>query len=481
MPYDRRFNADYMLCNAFSREIPPPTRSLLQWLTTLPPRELGSWELSDHDLDARAFYPRVLIGEYLEHEFHALCEQAEALGHHIDLHPETAVTDIIPSPDLIEVETHTHGALSFDHVIIATGHVWPQEPRIDRAQLVSPWPYTAITSLPARNIGILGSSLSAIDIVMALAFTHGTFNENGDTVTWQANPETAPLKITMLSKMGIMPEADFYYPFPYQPLKVFTPEAVRAEMSHGSAGLLSRLFALFRKELQVSDPDYVKRLELSAETVRVFSEAYFRSRRQLGGLEAVKKDFTRARASMRNRETIAYRYTLLRAHENFDLALRALNEDDWHEFQTFLLPVFSDCYAAVPHLSIARIIALHDSGVLHLKETGDDARFCNTDAGGVEVSVGEDKLSFDAMIDARGQAAAPLAELPFSRLVQSLSGDQPVTAPFALKTANGSRSRVYCLAMPQLLERHPFSQGLVNCDENAGVVAEDLLRRIKAR
>ena len=72
MPYRDGMNADFMLCNAFSREIPSLTRSLAQWLRTQPSRELGEWELNSDDIDARAFYPRVLIGEFLKAELESL-------------------------------------------------------------------------------------------------------------------------------------------------------------------------------------------------------------------------------------------------------------------------------------------------------------------------------------------------------------------------------------------------------------------------
>lgn len=482
MPYDPALNADYMLCNAFSREIPPLTQTLLQWLKTLPPRELDAWELSNHELNARAFYPRLLIGEFLENEFHALCRNAAARGHAISLQRTTSVADVVPSRGMFDVVTNDGQVRTFDHVILATGHVWPPSPEIDRATLISPWPYTSVTAVPAGHIGILGSSLSAIDVVMALAFSHGDFAEDGGTITWRAHNDSSLLRITMVSKMGIMPEADFYYPFPYQPLKIFTPEALHAEMNLGSDGLLTRIFALLYKELQVSDPEYTAGLGAEAGTIEGFARAYFKSRREMGGLEAVKRDFKRARTTMRERKTIPYRYVMLRAHETFDLALRALNEGDWDIFKGSLLPVFSDCYAAVPHLSIARLIALHDAGILNLRETGENARFRDSEAGGIEVSLGEEILSFDAMIDARGQTAASLTALPFPQLVGCLDGrDQTLVAPFAIALSTPASGRVYCLSMPQLLERHPFSQGLVNCEENAAAVADDLVRQITGR
>ena len=474
MPYDEALNADYMLCNAFSREIPPVTETLLQYLKGLPPRELTAWELSEHDLSARAFYPRVLIGEYLHSEFERLCNAAEQLGHRVTLKPDTRVTDVLNRAQGATVVSDAGDAWTFDKIILATGHVWPRQPTIGQAKLLSPWPYTNITSLPATNIGILGSSLSAIDIAMALAFTHGTFEEQDGALSWRGNADAADLKITMISKMGVMPEGDFYYPFPYQPLKILSPEAVAAEVRRGGDGLLERLFRLLHEELKASDPDYIASLGASAGTLEGFSTAYFKARRELGGLDAVKRDFRKTRASMRERRTIPYRYALLRAHENFDLALRALTPRDWDRFQSSLLPVFTDCYAAVPHLSLARIIALHDAGVLEIRESGDDAEFRTSAQGGITVAAGDDTFHFDAMIDARGQAPAALAKLPFPGLVRSLKDDTaPLAEPFRLELSTGP-SNVYCLSMPQLLERHPFSQGLAEAEKHARVVVGDI-------
>jgi uncharacterized NAD(P)/FAD-binding protein YdhS len=477
MPYRSDMNADYMLCNAFSKEIPLVTRSLIDWLEHLPKRELGEWELSSHELSARAFYPRLLIGEFLADEFQDLCKKANSAGHNVKVKPGERVTDIIPSDqDTVTLETSKAVApTQYDHVIIATGHSWPAHPKLNDADLLSPWPYTNITKLAPGNIGILGSSLSAIDIVVALATAHGEFIEENGTVTWQPNNPNTKLKITMVSKDGIMPEGDFYYPYPYQSLKLFSREAVDTEINKGNQGLLQRLFELLCDELNESDPDYFKTLGQQSKSVEEFSKAYFKRRKELGGLAAVKLDFATARKSLRERKTIPYRYVLLRAHENFDRALRSLDNDDYALFKKTLLPVFADSYAAVPHLSLARIIAMFDANVLELKASGENADFRNTENNAVIVETEEETLKFDVLIDARGQSAAPLDELPFPSLVKVLLAEQShVESPFRLKTAKPSS--IYCLALPQLLQRYPFSQGLANSDENAKTVAADFFR-----
>jgi uncharacterized NAD(P)/FAD-binding protein YdhS len=480
MPYRIDMNADYMLCNAFSKEIPPATRPLIDWLEKLPKRELTEWELSRHELSARAFYPRVLIGEYLADEFQRLCQLAGQRGHRVSVKLNERVSDIADSDGCVCIMTDkVNEPYLFDHVVIASGHSWPARPRIDAADLLSPWPYTAITALLPANIGILGSSLSAIDSVVALGMTHGNFTEVNGAVGWQPHDNAANLKITMVSKMGIMPEGDFYYPYPYAPLSVFTADAVDAEVEKGSDGLLQRVFDLLYKELAMSDPSYLESLGTQARNIEGFSSAYFKRRQDLGGQLAIKNDFVAVRKSQRERRTIPYRYTLLRAHENFDRALRTLNDQDWSLFSETLLPVFSDSYAAVPHLSLARVIAMFDAGVLHLVASGDEASFSNNENGGVTVEMEGETMDFDVMIDARGQASATVQELPFPSLVKILESNQEsLMAPFKLNTTAPHPPSIYCLSLPQVLQRYPFCQGLSNSAENGKIVAAEIEKHI---
>tara|TARA_B100001750_G_scaffold159280_1_gene128346 strand:- start:676 stop:2247 length:1572 start_codon:yes stop_codon:yes gene_type:complete len=481
MPYRADMNADSMLCNAFSREIPYATQPLIDWLEKQPARELSAWELSWHDLSARAFYPRVLIGEYLQSEFDASCAALRAAGHEVNVRPGHRVEDIVPGASGFTVRARVGGEereLRCDDVVIASGHVWPKAPEIDGVELVSPWPYTNITGLPASAIGVLGSSLSAIDVVVALAEEHGAFTEEDEQMSWAPNAGAEGLRIRMVSLRGVMPEGDFYYPFPYEPLEHITDEAVLAEVAKGPAGLLERVFRLLLEELDHADPSYLTELGQDARTIEGFADAYFARRERLGGLRAVKRDLVETRRSMRERRTIPHRYALLRGHEAFDLALRHLSEEDFATFSTHLMPVFADCYAAVPHLSLARVVALYDAGVLSLHTTASDSAFTQLEGGRVQVATTEGPLEVDHMVDARGQAPHGVAELRFPALVDALAdSERPIEAPFRLALASEVGGHVYCLAMPQLLQRHPFSQGLPGCDAMAEDVTADLLSR----
>lgn len=482
MPYRPGTNADYMYCNAFSKEIPAITRPLVAWLHDQDDAVLEGWDLERSDIDARVFYPRVLIGEYLQSEFDRLCEEGRAGGHTIDVVTGSEIVDVVPSGDHVVVSVLTDDRteqMPFTHVVLATGHTWPSNPRIGSADLVSPWPYTNITDLEPGNIGVLGSSLSAIDVIVALGHEHGTFIEDGDRVNWFVKTGRESMSITMVSFRGIMPEPDFYYVYPYEALRHVSADAVAYELAQGSDGLLDRVFALLIAELDEVDPEYMAALGEHARTVDGFADAYFAYRERMGGLRALRETLRQSVASIEDKETQHYRYALLRGHESFEPILEHLDDADWETLTSKLLEVFGDCYAAIPHVSVRRILALYDAGVLDIIPTGAEGSFSKGSERTVIVSTIDGDIRFDALIDARGQASAPLADLPFPTLTAALIDPEAMLVePFQLDLHDQHNATVHCLAMPQILERHPFAQGLPNCAELGRVVARDILARL---
>lgn len=482
MPYRAGTNANYMYCNAFSKEIPSITQPLVAWLHDQDDDYLERWDLERSDIDAWVFYPRVMLGEYLQSEFDQLCRDGRSAGHTIVIATASEIVDVVPVGDHIELSVLTQGGeeqIPFTHVVLATGHSWPSDPRIGSVELVSPWPYTNITDLEPGRIGVLGSSLSAIDVIIALGHEHGTFMEDGDKVNWFVKTGRESMSITMVSHRGVMPEPDFYYVYPYEALRHVSAEAVAYERAQGSDGLLDRVFALLMAELDEADPDYVAALGEHARTVDGFADAYFEDRERMGGLRALRETLRQSLASIEDKETQRHRYALLRGHESFEPILEHLDDDDWQALSSKLLPVFADCYAAIPHVSVRRILALYDAGVLDIIPTGPDGSFSKAGDRSVVVNTIDGDIRFDALVDARGQAAAPLADLSFPHLTAALIDRRAtLVEPYELDLHDQRRATVHCLAMPQILERHPFSQGLPNCAELGRVVARDILTRL---
>jgi hypothetical protein len=192
---------------------------------------------------------------------------------------------------------------------------------------------------------------------------------------------------------------------------------------------------------------------------------------------------------------VAWRYAILRMHEVFGNAVKLLDECDRKRFSRGLKQVFIDNYAAVPPLSIERLLALRDAGRLHILRLGND--YClhsDGETGTTTIHAEGRKERFDIMVDARGQPALTLQELPFPTLrlqiianerandpsfsaddvSDLLESDVEVDDSYALNDGLYSLSRVYCLSIPHLLKLHPFIQGLTSCNDLAQAMAESL-------
>ena len=484
MPYSRRFNTPQVLANIASIEIPPLTQTLVAWLESLSDSRLGALRVARSDIAERGFYPRVLLGDYFADEFAALCHQAEQAGHRVSVLTRHWIADIVPGKTGFRVVAETaEGRRRWraDAVVVATGHrqkTTHEAPYLYR----SPYPLKKLALGEERSAAIIGSSLSGIDAALTLAARYGRFEVCGSRVTYGPLSER-PLRIAMVSRKGLLPEADFYYPIPEEPLDIFSEPAIETLVAKGKTGLLSRAMRLFRAQLLQDDPVFFGELGLARFTPEGLHRAYF-ARRERGDLFVVTQaNLAEARRNHRARRTVMWRYTLMRAHEMFSLILPYLTDRDLRRFHNTLKPVFADSYGCVPHASIAKLLALRRCGVLSVVALGNRGRVVRQDGAFRLEGVGNGE-TFETLIDARGQQAMTLQDLGFSSLAEAVEDGDPyrknprsrAADDFRLNLKPGLAHQIYCVSLPLLLKRHPFAQGLVSSDSFGKAVADGLLR-----
>lgn len=470
MPYDDDANTRLMLANIASIEIPPIGVTYLEWLSAQSADWLGRYGVDKDKLHDRQFLPRILLGQYFRDQLLWLVEQGRERGITVNIRENCRVIDLEAHADGVALWTEADEApLCFDRVAIATGHVWPDADEATRAYYPSPWSGLVDDSISPCDIGIMGTSLSAIDAAMAVVSQHGDFGESEDDgVTFALHPDSADLTITLMSRTGILPEADFYCPIPYEPLVRATPDAVKAEIDKGSAGLLDRCFALFAEEIALADPWWAARVSLSERSPNDIADAYFADRVAHDALRWAQFNLAEVEHNKRNRITVPWRYAILRMHEVFQDIVPFLDDADRDRFDSGLSRVFMDNYAAIPSESVRRILALHKAGVLTLLELGPDYDKEVTDHG-TTISVGGTHHKFDIFIDARGQKPLESKDLPFPRLRDQLlaAGEEipSVGSDYSLTLPAEARGRIALGAIPYLLHDQPFIQGITAAAE----------------
>jgi hypothetical protein len=257
-----------------------------------------------------------------------------------------------------------------------------------------------------------------------------------------------------------------------------------AQVVAGRDGDLDSAFDLFSRQLQALDPAYALVIGLQESDADNFAERYFADRMASDPFEWAKHNLEMARQSHQRRQTEAWRYAILRMHQAFGRIAPLLSPHDRRRFEHGLKRCFIDNYAAVPHLSIERLLALHEAGLLSVIGLGNHYRLSRTEQWAVSVPQGE--LHFDAMIDARGQRPLRLDELPFPTLRLQLCAHAQAKAQneahgvlpdlgYAIDRQDPALSRVHCLALPFLLRHNPFIQGLTECAAMARTAVDAIL------
>ena len=474
-PYSPESATREMLANIASIEIPPLVTTYLDWLRTRAVAQLARYNLTHDMLHDRLFTPRRLLGDWFRDQLLDLIAQARATGHRVTVIENAEVIDIAEWSGRFAVVTANSAVpYSFDRVVVATGHDFGQDNTPD-SYFPNPWTGLIQTDIPATDVGVMGTSLSAIDATLAVVSQHGDFRrtDDGDLV-FEGAPER--LRVTLMSRNGLLPEADFYCPIPYEPLQIMTAPALAFAVKQASP--LDAVFDLFREELQAVDPDWCARVHLDRLNADTFADAYFADRAVADPFRWARKNLDEVERNKRERITVPWRYAILRMHEAVGEIVGELPDGDAQRFAEGLKRVFIDNYAAVPSESIRRLLALREAGILSIKAIGDD----------YNMQVGEDATvittdgrahRFPVFIDARGQSPLTTEDLPFPTLRQTLldAGQEvpEVARDYSLTAPDSHAGRVFLGAIPYLMHDHPFVQGITASAEIGKAIAQGCL------
>lgn len=477
MPYNDDNNATLMLANIASIEIPPIFITYLEWLHQQSDSYLARFAIKRESLHDRQFLPRVILGDYYRDRFLALVEKAERLGFDVSVREASRIADIEATGDGVQLWIDNRNTPEpFDYAVIATGHMWPEDDDSPRDFYPSPWTGLMDAHIEPCRVGIMGASLSGLDAAMAVVSQHGKFTvEEGKTTRFQLNAQSQSLQLTLMSRSGILPEADFYCPLPYEPLAIVTEQAIEAEIAKGSEGLLNRVFQLIVSELEQADPQWSARIGLNKLNADTLADAWFADRKKHDPFYWAQDNLEEVERNKREKHTVPWRYTVLRLHEIVEEIVPHLNEEDRQRFKKGLARVFIDNYAAIPSESIRRLLALREAGLIHIRALGNDYEMQAND-GLTTITTDDARYEFDVFIDARGQKALKTKDLPFPTLRKQLlaCGDDipDVGDDYTLQAPDNVRGRIAFGALPWLMHDRPFVQGLVVCAEIGAAMAK---------
>ena len=349
------------------------------------------------DPDCR-HYPRAWMGEYLKARFTAAVGRIEAAGVRVRVRTRCEVTDLRLRDNGFELSSAPEigsPALSerYDRVLLATGHWFsPQtEPRL----IPSPWPASRLVQQvpPGAEVAVLGSSLSAIETVLALTLD-GTFTR-ADSGRLVYRPGPQPRRLTLLSRRGQLPRVRGRLGTRVN--QVLTPEALRRLIRERHGQLtLAELASLLEAELGLAygNPWDWRSLDLPG-----------------GGAEEALRQSLRLACSGDGPEgEVLWQTVVAPALSQASALYLALAPAERERFDRDWTTLFFLHVATQPAANAEKLLALIDAGLVRIVTLGQSYRFESREQGVIIEQSGaagvRQAWHFDWLVDARGQPGA---------------------------------------------------------------------------
>jgi len=199
-------------------------------------------------------YPRELMGRYLMDQFDDAVARARQLGARIKVWTECEVVDLWAEDSRLYLgvaATHHSAPVAgpFQGALLATGH-WFEKGRC-KNYFSSPWPASHLHDAipPGATVGVIGSSLSAIETALTLS-AEGVFRRDSSG-SLAYTPPDCPRRVTLFSRQGFIPQVRGR--IGTRRNRFFTCARLRELMAeHGGRVKLMELFDLLDRELSAA-------------------------------------------------------------------------------------------------------------------------------------------------------------------------------------------------------------------------------------
>lgn len=424
MPYSAEGANVEHITNVSDNEIPVIYNSIEDWVKIAPKSILKKFDINEEKFNEYKVLPRLFFGEYLSAQFNLLKEAAAEKGIKTSVHLNCVVEDVIdfPEEDKVAVCIKDKNKAYFDQVIICIGHNWPKkyEGKIPD-YFDSPYPPKKIELKLNHAVGIMGSSLTAIDALRTLARNNGKFADNEDG-TYSYQLESKGFKIVMHSRSGLLPAIRFHLEDSHlgKDETLSKAEIHKSIAEHGGFLPLDFVFEKNFKEMFIEkDPAFYKKIKNM--NLEGFVEAMMGYREKMEPFELFKKEYLEAEKSIEKRKSIYWKEALAILSFAMNYPAKYLSAEDMERLQKVLMPLISIVIAFVPQSSCRELLALHEAGVLSIVAVGDDAEVKPLKTGGADYHYKADgkeiTTHFDTFIDCVGQPHLSFKDFPFKSLI----------------------------------------------------------------
>ena len=427
MPYSHYGASHEHIANVSANEIPYIKTPVKEWIAQAPKSLLRDFDMKESSFNEYKVLPRLLLGKYLRDQFKLLLKEAKKSGIKTEIHLQTDVVNIMDNENAEKVcITLKNGEkLSFDKVIICTGHSFPKErERKLKGWFDSPYPPKKIARSINYTVAIRGASLTAIDAIRTLARSNGKFTHGFDNqYSYHLKKSSKGFKIKLLSLGGLLPGVRFHLDDTRpDPTLLFSTDEIESikRQNHGFIPLDYVYDQNFRKILREKQPGL--HLETKGKSLEEFMRFMMEKRKNTEPFKLFKEEYEEAEKSIKTHESIVWKETLSDLSYVINYSIKHFSAEDLLRFKTSLSPLISLIIAFVPQSSAREVLALHQAGVLELVDVDKESRVEPAEEGGCiytyrDKQKRKKKEHFKLFVDALGQKPFFFRKLPFKGLI----------------------------------------------------------------
>lgn len=535
MPYSPLTTDRYNISNISSEELPELLVSLGDWLRGQPRAVLKALHLENLPISDSEVYSRLALGQYLNAQYRGIVAKLDAAGITITEYPGCEIVDVRDEPveDRVRLRTERGDFLTFSKVVIATGHYWTADDKPEEGYYASPWPISKLLPDGGTHhdfeIGTLGASLSAFDVIASLANRHGEFvpGESGG-LKFNPHPGTEKFKIVMHSVNGLLPHLQFDQDKPRREIYRHVSREELLEMVDADGFLRIETYfdrvcrpALLKAFRADAMPEMVTLMEKSDFALADFVERMTASHDYPDAFEGMRMEMTEAEESVLHHRPIHWKEVVDDLMYTLNFHAELMPAEDHLLLHSLMMPFLLNVVAAMPLRSGDTILALHDTGKLELvsgkvtREDGDPGSGTTTvkidDAGKISTR------SYRMFVDCSGQKPLQLEDYPFPSLVrdgmvrkarapftdsEAVHNTVPKEKKALLFQENGKdyysiggvdidgtcrlvgedgkpNPRIYDIAFPHTTGIRPYSYGLQACSHTSAILVKALVEEIQ--
>ncbi len=424
MPYARCGSNTEHLANVSANEIPDMVYDVSTYLSRYPTDDFPDYYLNGK-LNPYQVLPRLLLGNYLENQFHQYIKLATKLKIKVNIYTETTVTNIeydhkkenfkIFITDDVEYESQI--------VVLCTGHKWPTdfEGKI-KGWYDSPYPPSKFDQPTNFPVAIKGASLTAIDAVKTLSRMNGKYIYEEDKVSYVLNKDSQNFSIHLFSTSGYLPALRFHTEEePYDASWSMSLDEIYdyKEKNSGFVDLDYVFERNFKWPLKKRDPEFYDKIK--EMTIEEFVKEMLKIRKELDSFTLFKAEYREAEKSISRRQSISWKEILSAFSYAMNYPAKHFSAEDMLRLRKVLLPLISVIIASLPQESYKEIIAMYEAGVIdHINVDKQSKVQPHGDEGAVYSYIDSEgnqhETYYQQYINGTGQQPLEFNDLPFEGL-----------------------------------------------------------------